>query len=72
MLSNVLSNDFPMLRVGMGENVLDEVVAVLVTRDIDQRNTRTVQATLTDTIKIATEKVNPPIFRHFSTTFEAN
>lgn len=59
MLSNVLSNDFPMLRVGMGENVLDEVVAVLVTRDIDQRNTRTVETTLTDTIKIATEKVNP-------------
>ena len=59
MLSNVLSNDFPMLRVGMGENVLDEVVAVLVTRDIDQRNTRTIETTLTDTIKIATEKVNP-------------
>ena len=59
MLSNVLSNDFPMLRVGMGENVLDEVVAVLVTRDIDQRNTWTVETTLTDTIKIATEKVNP-------------
>lgn len=59
MLSNVLSNDFPMLRIGMGENVLDEVVAVLVTRDIDQRNTRTVETTLTDTIKIATEKVNP-------------
>jgi hypothetical protein len=58
VLSDVLSNNLTMLRVGVGENVLDEVVAVLVTGDIDQWDARTIETTLTDTIKVATEKIN--------------
>jgi hypothetical protein len=58
VLSDVLSNNLTMLRVGVSENVLDEVVAVLVAGDVDQWNARTIETTLTDTVKIATEEVN--------------
>jgi len=47
-----------MLRVGVSENILDEVVAVLVAGDVDQWNARTIETTLTDTVKIASEGVN--------------
>lgn len=50
MLADVLGNDLPMLRVGVSENVLNEVVAVLITRDIDQGNARAIETALTDTI----------------------
>ena len=60
VLANMLGNDFPVLRVGVSENVLDEVVAILVTRDVNQRNARAVETTLTDTIKITTEEINTP------------
>ena len=58
VLSDVLSNNLTMLRVGVRENVLDEIVAVLITGDVDQWNTRTVETTLTNTIKIAAEEVD--------------
>lgn len=58
VLSDVLSNNLTMLRVGVRENVLDEIIAVLITGDIDQWNARTVETTLTDTIKIAAEKID--------------
>lgn len=54
----MLSDDLSMLRVGVGEDILNEVVAVLVTRNIDQWNARTIKATLADTVEVATEKVN--------------
>jgi len=47
-----------MLRVGVCENVLDEIVAVLVTGDVDQWNAWTIKTTLTDTIKVAAEEVD--------------
>jgi hypothetical protein len=50
MLADMLGNDLPMLRVGVSENVLNEVVAVLITRDIDQGNARAIETALTDTI----------------------
>jgi hypothetical protein len=58
VLSDVLSNNLTMLRVGVRENVLDEIVAVLITGDVDQWNARTVETTLTDAIKIAAEEVD--------------
>jgi hypothetical protein len=58
VLSDVLSNNLTMLRVGVRENVLDEIVAVLITGDVDQWNARTVETTLTNTIKIAAEEVD--------------
>jgi hypothetical protein len=58
VLANMLSNNFSVLRVGVSQNVLNEVVAILVTRYINQRDAGTVKTTLTDTIKIATEEVN--------------
>lgn len=58
VLSDVLSNNLTMLRIGVCEDVLDKIVAVLVTGDVDQRNARTVETTLTDTIEVATEEVN--------------
>jgi hypothetical protein len=39
-------------RVGVRENVLDEVVTVLVAGNVDQWNSRTVVTALTNTIKV--------------------
>jgi hypothetical protein len=58
MLSDVLGNNLTMLGIGVRENVLDQIVAILVTGDIDQWNARTVETTLTDTIKVTTKEVN--------------
>jgi hypothetical protein len=58
VLSDVLSNNLTMLRVGMRENVLDEIVAVLVTGDVNQWDARTIKATFTDAVKVAAEEVN--------------
>lgn len=58
MLSDVLSNNLTMLGVGVRENVLDEIVAVLVAGNVDQWDARTIETTLTDTIKVAAEEVN--------------
>jgi hypothetical protein len=44
--------------VGMGENILDEVVTVLITGDVDQWDSRTVKATLADTVKVTTKEIN--------------
>lgn len=58
MLSNVLSNNLTVLRIGMSENILNEIVAVLVTRNVDQWDSRAVESALTDAIKIAAEEIN--------------
>jgi hypothetical protein len=54
----MLSNNLTVLRVGVREDILDEIVAILVTGDVDQRNAWTVETTLADTIKVAAEEVN--------------
>jgi signal recognition particle GTPase len=58
VLANVLSDNLTMLRVGVREDVLDEVVAVLIARDINQRNARTIVTTLTNSIKVASKEIN--------------
>lgn len=58
MLSDVSSNDFTVLRVGMSKNVLDQVVAVLIACNVDEWDTWTIQTTLTDTIEVAAQEIN--------------
>jgi hypothetical protein len=41
----------------MGENVLDEVVAVLIAGDVDQGNPRTVDPALADAVQVAAQKL---------------
>ena len=57
MLANMCRHNLSMLWVGVGKDVLDEVVAILITGNIDQRNTRTINAALTDSIKISTKEL---------------
>ena len=58
VLANVLSDNLTMLRVGVRENVLDEVVAVLITCNINQWNARAIMATLTNSIEVASKEIN--------------
>ena len=58
VLADVLRDDLAMLRVGMSQDVLDEVVAILITCNVDQWDARTIKAALTNTIKVAAEKLN--------------
>lgn len=57
MLADVASNELAVLRVGVGQDVLNEVVAVLVAGDVYQGDTGTIVTTLANSIKIATEKI---------------
>ena len=59
VLADMSGNNLTMLRVGMSEDVLDEIVAVLVARDVDQGNTRTVDPSFADPIEVAAEKFRP-------------
>lgn len=57
MLANMGRDNLPVLWVGVGQDVLDEVVAVLVTSDIDERDPRTIDPALTDSVQIAAEEL---------------
>lgn len=56
MLPNVGSNDFAVLRRGVVEDPLDEIVSILIASNVDQRNTGTITASLADSVKIAAQK----------------
>ena len=45
------------LRRGVGEDILDQVVAVLVAGDIDEGNARAADAAFADSIKVSTQKI---------------
>jgi hypothetical protein len=64
MLANMARNDLPVLRIGVSQYVLNKVIAILITGDIDEGNSRTVESTLTDAIQITTQKL-------YTTYFEA-
>lgn len=57
MLPDVSSNHVSVLGVGMGQDVLNEIVAVLVAGNVDQGNARTVETTLADSVKVAAKKL---------------
>jgi hypothetical protein len=50
MLADVASDDLSMLRVGVSQNVLNEIVAILVAGNINEWNSRTIKATFADAI----------------------
>jgi hypothetical protein len=51
-----------MLRIGMCQDILDEIIAVLITGNINQRDAWSVETPFTDTVEIATEEVNSTNF----------
>jgi len=57
MLTNMGSNDLTMLGAGVCEDVLDQIIAILVAGNIDQRDSRSVDATLADAVEIASKKL---------------
>lgn len=57
MLPDVSGNDLAMLRIRVSENVLDEVIAVLVAGNVDEGNSGAVHTPLTNSIKVAAEKL---------------
>lgn len=52
-------HDLAVLRVGVRQDVLDEVITILVACDIDQGYTRAVDTSLTHSVQVANEKFGP-------------
>jgi len=57
VLSDVSGDNLTVLGSCVGENILDEVVAVLVACNVNERDARAVNSTLANTVKVATEKL---------------
>ena len=57
VLPDMGSHDLAVLRSGVGQDPLDEVVAVLVAGNVDERNTRAVVTTLADAVEVALEEL---------------
>lgn len=57
MLADVSSDHVSVLGIGVGQDVLDEIVAILVAGNVDQRNAWTVETTLADSVKVAAKKL---------------
>ncbi len=57
VLPDVGRNNVTMLRGGVCENVLNQVIAILVAGDVDQGNPGTVDSALTHSIKVSTKEV---------------
>lgn len=65
MLANVSGDNLTVLRVGMSEDVLNEVVAILITCNIDKGNTGSIHASLTDAIQVSAQEFGPANFQAF-------
>ena len=57
MLANMGGHHFSVLRSGVVEDPLHQVVAVLITSNVNQGNARAITTTLTNPIKVTTEEV---------------
>lgn len=57
MFADVSSDHVSVLGIGVGQDVLNEIIAILVAGNVDQWNTRTVKTTFADSVKVAAEKV---------------
>lgn len=57
MLADVSSDHISVLGIGVGQDVLNEIIAILVAGNVNQWNTRTVKTTLADSVKVAAEKL---------------
>ena len=58
MLADVGGDHLTVLRRGVVENPLDEVVAVLVARDIDQGDPGSIAAALANSVQVSAKKVS--------------
>jgi hypothetical protein len=56
-------NDFPVLRVGVGDDVLDEVISVLVAGDVNEGDARSVDAALADAVEVPTQELSSANFQ---------
>lgn len=56
MLADLDGNIFATLGVDVGEDVLDEIVAELITRDVDERHAWTIWSGLANALKVAVEE----------------
>lgn len=57
MLPNVGSNDLAVLSAGMGQDVLNKVIAILIAGNVDEWNARAVATPLADTIEVSAEEL---------------
>lgn len=57
VLADVGSDNLTVLGGGVSQDVLDEVVAVLVAGNVDQRDPRAVEAAFADAVQIASEEI---------------
>lgn len=63
MFANMCCNNLSMLWVGMGEDVLDQVISILIAGNIDQRDPRAVKTSLANAIKVTIEKFGTADFK---------
>jgi hypothetical protein len=57
VLANVRSDNLTVLGIGMSEDVLNQVVTVLVTGDVDERNARTIHTPFANAVKVSAKKL---------------
>lgn len=57
MLADVSSDHVSVLGIGVGQDVLNEIITILVAGNVNQWNTRTVKTTLADSVKVAAKKL---------------
>ena len=60
VLANMRSHHLAVNLIGVRQNVLDEVVAVLVAGNVDQGDAGTVNATLADAVEVAAKELRTP------------
>lgn len=65
MLADVSSNHVSVLGIGVGQDVLDEIIAILVAGNVDQRNARAVEATLADSVEVTAKELGAPDLEAF-------
>lgn len=59
VLSNMSSDHVAMLGAGVGQDILNQVVAILVTGNVDERNARPVGTAFADAIQVSTKELRP-------------
>lgn len=62
MLSNMGGHHLAVLRCSIVKNPLHKIVAILITRNINQRDPGPVQTTFADSVQITTQKITTPNF----------
>lgn len=57
VLSNMSSHNLAVLWAGMSQNILNQIVSILVTGNVDERNAGSVGTALADSIQVASEEL---------------